>query len=96
MEADPSLSFISTSQYVIDEDGNEQPDLTLKRDIKRGRTRFGEGRIENPLETLLQYGGFFSISGTVFRYSEVKKNGLVDPDCGGLYPFEFNVFPPPG
>lgn len=92
LEADPSLTFISTGQYVIDADGNEQPDLTLKYNNKQGRTRFGEGRLENPLETLLRYGGLFSISGTVFRSSEVKKNGLVDPDCGGLYPFEFNVF----
>lgn len=92
LEADPSLTFISTSQYIIDGDGNEQPQLTLKYNNKMGRKYFGEGRIENPLETLLRYGGLFSISGTVFRYSEIRKNGLVDPDCDGLYPFEFNVF----
>jgi len=92
LESDPSLTFISTSSYAIDGDGNEQPELTQKYNAKMGRPLFKEGRIEKPLETLLQYGGLFSISGTVFRYSVVKNNGLVDPDFTGLYPFEFNVF----
>ena len=28
----------------------------------------------------------------MFRSAAVRRTGLVDPDCGGLYPFEFNVF----
>ena len=35
--------------------------------------------------------GVFSISGAVFRPSAVRANGLVDDDCDGLFPFEFNV-----
>ena len=92
LEADHSLAFISTGQYVIDADGNEQPDLTEEYNSRLGRTKFEEGRIENPLEVYMRYGGLFSISGSVFRFIEVKKYGLADPDCFGQFPFEFNAF----
>jgi glycosyltransferase involved in cell wall biosynthesis len=92
LEADPDLAFVSSGQIVIDSDGNEEPELTREYNSGEGRDHLAEGRIENPLEILLAFGGIFSISGTVFRFSTVSRNGLVDPDCGGLYPFEFNVF----
>jgi hypothetical protein len=56
-----------------------------------GRDRFPEGRLDSPLDPLLEFG-LFSISGAVFRTEPVQAYGLVDPDCSGLYPFEFNVF----
>lgn len=92
LDADPELTFLATSQVVIDEGGNELPERTGDYNAAQGRDRFGEGRIEDGLETFLRYGGLFSISGAVFRSSAVHRNGLVDHDCGGLYPFEFNVF----
>lgn len=92
LESDPELTFVSSGQTVIDPDGNELPELTREYNSGEGRSSLSEGRIENPLEVLLRYGGIFSISGTVFRFAAVRRNGLVDADCGGLYPFEFNVF----
>jgi len=92
LAADPSLSFLTTNQRVIDEDGNPMPEKTREYSAQQGRDRFAEGRIEDPLQTLFRYGGLFSVSGAVFRSAAVRLTGLVDADCEGLYPFEFNVF----
>jgi hypothetical protein len=43
------------------------------------------------LDPLFTYG-FFPITGTVFRASALRESGLVDDDCEGNYPFEFNLF----
>jgi glycosyltransferase involved in cell wall biosynthesis len=92
MEADPELAFLSTSQYVIDENGRPLPQATRQYSRSEGRHRLADGRIERVLELLMRHGGVFSISGAVFRTSAVRAAGLVDPDCEGLYPFEYNVF----
>ena len=92
MQADQQLAFFSTSQYVIDEDRRYLPRNTREYNRGEGRHRLSEGRIENVLELFMQHGGVFSISGTVFRTAAVRAAGLVDPDCQGLYPFEYNVF----
>ena len=89
---DPALAFIGTNQCVIDEDGNPLPGKTREYSEEQGRNLFAEGRIEDTLLTLFRYGGLFSISGAVFRSAAIQQTGLVDSDCGGLYPFEFNVF----
>lgn len=92
MDADPELAFAATGQLVVDEANEALPERTRSYHAEQGRDRFGEGRIDDVLETFLRYGGLFSITGAMFRSSAVRRNGLVDDDCGGLYPFEFNVF----
>ena len=92
LAADPSLSFLTTNQRVIDEDGNPMPEKTREYSREQGRDLFAEGRIDDPLQTLFRYGGLFSVSGAVFRSASVRSTGIVDADCEGLYPFEFNVF----
>jgi glycosyltransferase involved in cell wall biosynthesis len=92
MQSDRQLAFFSTSQYVIDEDGYHLPQITRAYNRGEGRHRLKDGRIENVLELFMRHGGVFSISGTVFRSAAVRSAGLVDPDCEGLYPFEYNVF----
>lgn len=92
MEGDPLLAFLSTSQYAIDEQGRRLPRLTRAYNRGEGRHRLPEGRIERVLELFMRHGGVFSISGAVFRTAAVQAAGLVDSDCEGLYPFEYNVF----
>ena len=92
LDAEPSIAFFSNSQNMIDDDGRLLEEQTRKYEHEQGRDRFPEGKMENVLENLLYYGGLFSISGSVLRTLTVKNYGLVDPDCGGLFPFEFNVF----
>jgi glycosyltransferase involved in cell wall biosynthesis len=92
MEADPGLAFFSTRQRVIDEQGAELPEMSAEYDRSEGRGDLAEGRIDNVLELFMRHGGVFSISGAVFRTAAVREAGLVDPDCEGLYPFEYNVF----
>lgn len=88
---DGELAFASTSQSLIDASGRPSPEKTLWYTTQQGRDQFSEGRIDSILEPLLEFG-LFSISGTVFRAAELSLGGLVDPDLGGSYPFEFNVF----
>ena len=92
MEADRQLAFFSTRQRVIDEQGRELPGRTQEYDRREGREGLSEGRIDNVLALFMRHGGIFSISGTVFRSAAVRAAGLVDADCEGLYPFEYNVF----
>ena len=91
LDRESDLAFFSSSQYLIDAQGQPQPSLTEEYANFQARDRFPEGRMEDTLEPLLEYG-LFSISGAVFRASCVAKYGLVDGDMGGIYPFEFNVF----
>jgi glycosyltransferase involved in cell wall biosynthesis len=92
MEANPELAFFSTGQRVIDEQGRQLPERTQEYNRREGRGNLSEGRIHNVLALFMRHGGIFSISGTVFRTAAVREAGLVDPDCEGLYPFEYNVF----
>lgn len=91
LDADGELAFFSSSQHIIDADGNPQPAMSEDYAAFLGRDRFPDARMDSPLEPLLQFG-LFSISGAVFRHASVASYGLVDPDLGGIYPFEFNVF----
>jgi GT2 family glycosyltransferase len=91
LEGDRELAFFSSNQYVIDGNGDPQPETTRQYAAVQGRDRFPDARMDNILEPLLEFG-VFSISGAVFRHSVVASHGFVDPDMGGLYPFEFNVF----
>lgn len=92
LQRDPELAFLSTRQYVIDENGRELPEQTREYNEAQGRDRIREGRLDDVLDVFMRYGGLFSISGTVFRTEAVRRAGLVDADCEGLYPFEYNVF----
>lgn len=92
LESDPELAFLSTAQRAIDDGGRFLPELTRERNEGEGRNRLREGRLDDVLEIFMRHGGVFSISGTVFRTAAVRRAGLVDPDCEGLYPFEYNVF----
>jgi hypothetical protein len=91
LEADGELAFFSSSQSIIDGNGDPQPEMTEQYAAFQGRDRFPDARMDNTLEPLLEFG-LFSISGAVFRHASVAPHGLVDPDLGGIYPFEFNVF----
>ena len=88
---DPALAFVSTGQRLIDENGRAQEELTRWYSAQQGRDRFPEGRLDDLLDPLLRFG-LFSISGSVFRTAALRDSALVDPDLGGSYPFEFNVF----
>ncbi|MEO8652503.1 MAG: glycosyltransferase family 2 protein [Ramlibacter sp.] len=91
LDADSELAFFSSGQYIIDKNGDPQPEMTEQYAAFQARDRFPAARLENTLEPLLEFG-LFSISGSVFRHAAVAPYGLVDPDLGGIYPFEFNVF----
>ena len=91
LEGDPSLDLVTTDQYVMDTEGQRQPQLTEDYGEYQGRTRYREGILPSILEPLFTYG-FFPITGTIFRTDSLKRSGLVDQDCGGNYPFEFNLF----
>lgn len=91
LDADRELAFFSSGQYIIDKDGRSQPEMTQQYAAFQARDRYPSARMDNTLEPLLEHG-LFSISGSVFRHSAVAAYGLVDPDLGGIYPFEFNVF----
>ncbi|RYY84279.1 MAG: glycosyltransferase family 2 protein, partial [Comamonadaceae bacterium] len=91
LDADDELAFFSSSQTVIDVNGDPQPELTQQYADFLGRDRFPDARMDDTLAPLLEHG-LFSISGAVFRHASVAQHGLVDPDLGGIYPFEFNVF----
>ena len=91
LDGDRELAFFSSGQYIIDKNGDRQPGMTEQYAAFQARDRYPAGRMENTLEPLLEHG-LFSISGSVFRHGAVAPYGLVDPDLGGIYPFEFNVF----
>lgn len=91
LEADRELAFFSSGQYIIDGNGERQPEMTRQYAAFQARDRYPAARMDNTLEPLLEHG-LFSISGSVFRHAAVAPYGLVDPDLGGIYPFEFNVF----
>lgn len=91
LERDEDIALYGSSQYLIDGDGVDQPELTETYTRFQGRDRFPEGRMQRFVEPLLEYG-LFSISGAVFRTSALEVCGVGDPDLGGLFPFEFNMF----
>jgi len=91
MQRDPELALVTTAQTVIDAEGREQPQRSVEYARYQGRDRYPEGRLASMLEPLLACG-FFPITGSLFRSAALRRSGLVDPDCEGNYPFEFNLF----
>lgn len=85
------VALFGTGQYLIDETGRRMPEKTREYNRENKRDQAPEGRMTNLLDYVMGRG-IFSISGAVFRSSAVRANGLVDADCEGLFPFEFNVF----
>jgi glycosyltransferase involved in cell wall biosynthesis len=90
LDRNPSLAFVVADPYIFDAEGRRRPDLTQQYLKDHGRGRYPEGQIEI-LVPLFSYG-LFPISGTLFRASALRESALVDPDCDGNFPFEFNVF----
>jgi glycosyltransferase involved in cell wall biosynthesis len=90
LDRNPSVAFAVADPYVFDAEGRRRPDLTQQYFKDHGRGRYPEGKIEI-LVPLFSYG-LFPISGTLFRASALRESSLVDPDCDGNFPFEFNVF----
>lgn len=90
LDRNPSLAFIVSNPYIFDAQGGRRPDLTQQYLKDHGRGRYPEGKIEI-LVPLFSYG-HFPISGTLLRTSALRESSLVDADCTGNYPFEFNVF----
>jgi len=91
LEAHDDIAMFAGSQYLVDRAGERQEKLTADYTRHQGRDLYPEGRMDTFLEPLLKYG-LFSISGAVFRSSTVAACGVGDPDMGGIYPFEFNMF----
>jgi glycosyltransferase involved in cell wall biosynthesis len=91
LESREDVALYASSQYLIDRQGVHQPALTQEYSKYQARDRFAEGRMESFLEPLMEFG-LFSISGAVFRSSCLDVCGIGDPDMGGIYPFEFNMF----
>jgi glycosyltransferase involved in cell wall biosynthesis len=91
LEQDRDISVFGTKQYLIDEDGHRLPKKTVEYSRETKRDQVPEGRVPNMLDYVMG-AGVFSISGSVFRSKAVREYGLVDTDCEGLVPFEFNVF----
>jgi hypothetical protein len=67
---DESLAYITTGQYVIDENGNRQLEMTKQYWKWTGRSCYAEGPLAI-LEPLLSHG-FFTLSSTVFRTAALK------------------------
>lgn len=91
VEAHDDVAMFAGSQYLVDRAGERQAKLTEDYTRYQGRDLYPEGRMDSFLEPLLKFG-LFSISGAVFRSSVIRECGIGDPDMGGIYPFEFNMF----
>lgn len=89
LDADPSLSCFVADPYVFDASGVVSREGSARYLDEHGRTRTPEGPVP-VLETLLE-SGFIPISGTFFRTAALRESGLVDDDCAGNFPFEFNL-----
>ena len=91
LDSEPECCLFGSSQHVITADGRPDPVQTEAYAKMLARDRHRAGRMDNALEVELATG-LFSISGVVLRTAMIRQRGLVDPDLGGLFPFEFNVF----
>ncbi|OGB06163.1 MAG: hypothetical protein A3E25_16355 [Burkholderiales bacterium RIFCSPHIGHO2_12_FULL_69_20] len=90
LDAAPQAVLFQSGQQVIDGDGLAREDWSDDYARFQSRQR-PEGLMADALAVLLRHG-LFSISGAVLRSVPLRARGLVDPDLGGIYPFEFNVF----
>jgi glycosyltransferase involved in cell wall biosynthesis len=87
---DETLACVTANQYIIDQDGKRQVEMTKKYWRRMGRERYPEGRL-HILEPFLTYG-FFTLSSTVFRTSVLRHVSLVDPEYEGNFNFDINLF----
>jgi hypothetical protein len=85
----PSASLYLSDPVVIDENGDEQTELTTWYRRFHGRDGVPEGSV--PVMDHVLHDGFFPISGTCFRTNSLREAGFVDSDLEGNYPFELNV-----
>lgn len=90
LDAAPQAVVFQSGQQVIDDQGRPRDDWTAEYARFQSRQR-PAGLMTDALDVLLRHG-LFSISGAVLRCDHVRRQGLVDADIGGIYPFEFNVF----
>ena len=91
LDTEPECCLFGSSQYVITAEGRPDSAQTEAYARMLSRDRHPAGRMDDALEVELATG-LFSISGVVLRAAMIRPRGLVDPDLGGLFPFEFNVF----
>lgn len=91
LDSEPACCLFGSSQYIITANGELDPDHSDTYSAMLGRDQYQTGPMPKALDALLA-SGLFSISGVVLRHSAIADRGLVDPDLGGLFPFEFNVF----
>ena len=89
LEESPDLAGFVARPYIMDEGAKLSADMTRWYVSAKRLARRPEGPFDI-LSTLLRYG-FPRISGACFRTSALRASGLVDDDCSGNYPFEFNV-----
>lgn len=86
----PELAFFACNPDVIDADGRSSADGTAQ--FMRQWQREGVPRGEIDVLTTHMQCGFTPISGAFFRMSALSESGYVDPDLGGCFPFESNIF----
>jgi glycosyltransferase involved in cell wall biosynthesis len=89
LDAHPDLACFFANPWIFDVEDVPQPGKTAEYLAAHGRGRRQQGPMEI-LVPLLRWG-FIPISGTFFRASALRASGLVDDDCVGSYPFEFNL-----
>lgn len=87
--AHPEISFFSSNQYLIDENGHYLEEQTDKYNAELRRDQLDEGEVSELLELIL-FRLAFSISATVFRAENLREFGLLD----GIdtFPPDFNIF----
>lgn len=91
LDRERDIGFFASGQRLIDESGTPSAERTHAYNVENRRHVAPEGRIPFVADWVLG-AGIFSISGAVFRARTLRRCGLVDGDCEGLFPFEFNVF----
>lgn len=85
----PDVAFFSSNQYLFDENGQHLEERTEQYNTGLWRHRLVQGKVQHPLEIVLQRG-VFSLSATVFRTESLRECGLLD--SLDAYPPDFNIF----
>jgi len=90
LDAHAEATFFACNPTIIDDEGGPRDDFTRSFDKRWGRVGVAEGFID-VLDTHMRWG-FTPISCAFFRVASLRRSGFVDPDLGGCFPFESNVF----
>lgn len=90
LDAHPEAAFFSCNPTIVDERGVPQEDHTRRFDERWGRVGVAEGLLD-VLDSHMR-SGFTPITAAFFRVEALRRSGFVDPDLGGCFPFESNVF----